>query len=176
MTPGFQMRHAQACHCAELSTGRDFLGVGATGSGKSLSMFLPAAARALEARREGSLADLKPVDLLLAPFANVAVALEEAGNDFLEGVALGQTPPWKRERYSPRVLYVERSQQVAGGGQGTARQHASTRPSSGRTCPSGHVLLWHGREHQHRAMAREATCDVCHEDIALRTAWELRHL
>ena len=164
---GYVMRHAQACHLAEWSTGRDFIGVAATAAGKSLSLFLPAAARALAARREGRLADVEPIDVILAPFANAAVSLQAEGNSFLERVALSQTPPWQPERYSRRVLYVERDSTGA-----LPRSRASGAPTpapraaDARLCPGGHPLVWHSDERVHRTLARAATCDQCGEDLA----------
>ena len=74
------MRTAQAHHLRALGQPEDFLGVAATGSGKSLGLFIEAAADALAARRRGGAAVLGKVRLVVVPFANIGTTHEAAGN------------------------------------------------------------------------------------------------
>ena len=59
---GYVLRTGQAHHLAALGRDEDFLGVAATGSGKSLALFLRATADALDARRRGTSPALRQPD------------------------------------------------------------------------------------------------------------------
>ena len=139
--------------------GDDFIGVAATATGKSLNLFVAAAADALAARRrDGEVRRaLLPVTLVAVPFANLGPSLEEAGQAFLFKVAGAHFPGWEQERFFPRVLYAERK------GDGSSVNDASGEAvrKAIRTCPAGHKLHFYANEHSARGKSRKARCDRC---------------
>jgi hypothetical protein len=156
---GFQLRTAQAHHMLSVGGGDDFIGVAATATGKSLNLFVAAAADALAARRRDgeSRRALLPVTLVAVPFANLGPSLEEAGQAFLFKVAGAHFPGWEQERFFPRVLYAERK------GDGSSVNDASGEAvrKAIRTCPAGHKLHFYANEHSARGKSRKARCDRC---------------
>ena len=161
------LRSAQSSHLTALGKGKDFLGVAATGSGKSICFFVAPMTRAAEARRKGDLKLVRPLDVVLVPFANQGLSHETAANTYFSAAARRQG--WTGAQLTPRALYVERTHR---GGSASALQlpaAASTAAAGGctggRVCPGGHVLVWFTMQYSMQHLNREATCDVCRAEL-----------
>ena len=80
---------------AELSSGKDFVGVAATGSGKSTVWLVAAAAAVRDAMQSGDWsAAPRPLEaLVLVPLASQGGPIEEEADDFLWKAAWATCPP-----------------------------------------------------------------------------------
>jgi len=121
-----KLRFAQARHLAAVQDGSDAVLIAATGSGKSLTMFLQARADVIDAECEGN-GGCRPVDLVIIPMANMGPCHEEAFNTFVTGLQLQGRPVG--------ALYVDR-----GNYQGGAAAAPSAQKSRLTHCPEGHTL------------------------------------
>lgn len=121
-----QLRFAQARHLAAVQDGSDAVLIAATGSGKSLSMFLPARADVIDAECEGN-GGCRPIDLVIIPMANMGPCHEEAFNVFVEGLQL--------QGRAVGALYVDRGDYRGGGAEAPATAAARL-----THCPEGHIL------------------------------------
>ena len=153
---GNTLRFAQARHLAATQDGDDGVLIGATGSGKSLNMFVHAAADFADALAAGTQRTCRPVDLILIPMVNMGPAHEQAARRFfgsipLDGVASDDVPA---------ALYVARD--FSHGGQAGGSSHRAASQSSGvHVCPQSHALLWHSA----RKQLESALCDLCGADL-----------
>ena len=128
---------------SELASGGSFLGVSATGSGKSRVWLIPAAADACAALLSSARETLAPVDVVVVPTASLGASHEDEGDEFLLAAAkravnasrasTGGLHPSPIIRY-PRALYVERHQQRE------RPTEASTEPMTVLQCPQGCTL------------------------------------
>jgi hypothetical protein len=157
------LRSSQASLLAELSGGNDFVGVAATGSGKSTAWLVPAAVVARAAMQSGdwSRGALRPLDaLILVPLASQGSPIEEEADAFLWKACLDVMPANEHGRArlrAPRAVYVNRG--------ANAPRPAARAPEVGvrpplPLCQRGHPLLKSGADGSSR-YGRARKCDGC---------------
>ena len=174
---GRPLRAAQADLLAETCSGRDFVGVAATGSGKGIVWLVPAGAEARVALRSGEPRVLEPVTVVVVPLAAQGLLHEEEACNFLQVVCKDAMPAGADGlplHWWPRAVYVERVHQ----GQANEANVTATAPPlapSGPVCPRGHALaLRAGKNGRSYNLAR---CDLCSADIqAGQSRAECRHV
>ena len=147
------LRFAQARHLAATQDGADAVLIAATGSGKSLNMFVHAAADFADAVAAGTHRDCRPIDLVLIPMVNMGPAHEQAARRFFGS---------PHSDAVPAALYVARDSLHNGRTDGSSRRIAQN--TGMRNCPSGHTLLWHPAYNK-RALLDSVLCDVCGDDL-----------
>ena len=137
------LRFSQARHLAALQGGEDAILIGATGSGKSATMFLPALADLVDAvsGAVGDVDNLRPVDLFVIPMANIGSTHEAAFNAYARSaVGIGHR----------RGVLGRRHDRARAGRAGGSRGHggAAARRRALDARPGARLLLWPRFDHR----------------------------
>ena len=156
LPPGTKLRFAQARHLAATQDGADAVLIGATGSGKSVNMFVHAAADYADAVALGNNCDCRPIDVVVIPMVNMGPAHEQAARSFF-----GSVPLPRDSDAVPTALYVARDLQHDGHTGGSS-PHSAQKNTGLHICPAGHALIWH---RAHRVWLVPVLCDVCGADV-----------
>ena len=162
------LRSPQASLLAELNSGKDFVGVAATGSGKSTTWLVAAAAAARNAMQSGDdwSAAPRPLEaLVLVPLASQGAPIEAEADAFLWRACLGVMAPANehgRARIrAPRALYVDRGANAPR--PAAPASEVGVRPPQ-PLCQRGHPLQKSGLDGPSR-YGRIRVCDSCQSEL-----------
>ena len=153
----------------------DFVGVSATGSGKSTCWLLPAAVDAVAVLEgDGPFNRLHPLRLVVVPLASQGPGLQAEADEFLwRACFAARQKRSERERpetvLPPRAVFVDRKGDLGPKAKGGPAASGAAAAAAGPTCNHGHPLrLANRREGEDQ---RKATCDQCQRDIV---SWDKR--
>ena len=160
------LRVAQVDLLVETSSGRDYTGVAATGSGKGAVWLVPAGAEARASLVGTEPRALRPVDVVVVPLSAQGPLHEEEACVFLHTVCKNVMPTGHDDGEAlhrwPRAVYVDRG--GAGPAAAVVSAVAPPPPPTVPLCPRGHALhvrSWHGDARNWQG----ALCDSCGASI-----------
>ena len=144
------LRGSQARHLSAVQDGGDAILIGATGSGKSYTMFAPSIADALELRRTGGgrLDTCHPIDLVLIPMANMGDGHKESYDCIVASLLAAQVAACVDDDVArdggepPCAYYVERGGFAAPSSGSSPSGLPAASPGTRPQCPQGHHLVY----------------------------------